>query len=89
MWLSGGVSAAVAHVEGGGRGQEAASPQLLLYPQYHLDSASLLARMPLPQVGRWGSLPCAGVVGAVGACSGHMQWARATGVCSWRPASYR
>lgn len=51
MWLPGGVIAAVAHVEGGGRGQEAASPQLLLYPQYHLDSASLLARMPLPQVG--------------------------------------
>ncbi|PRW44970.1 RAB6A-GEF complex partner 1-like isoform A [Chlorella sorokiniana] len=51
MWLPGGVIAAVAHVEGGGgRGQEAASPQLLLYPQYHLDSASLLARMPLPQV---------------------------------------
>jgi len=51
MWLPGGVIAAVAHVEGGGRGKEAPSPQLLLYPQYHLDSASLLARMPLQQVG--------------------------------------
>lgn len=49
MWLPGGVIVAVAHVdgkEGGG------SPQLLLYPQYHLDNASLLARLPLKQV-RW------------------------------------
>lgn len=50
MWLPGGVIAVVAHVEGAGRGQEAASPQLLLYPHHHLDSASLLARMPLQQV---------------------------------------
>ena len=61
MWLAGGVIAAVAHVEGAGRGQEAASPQLLLYPQHHLDSASLLARMPLQQVR--GSDRCCGLTG--------------------------
>lgn len=48
MWLPGGVIAAVALVDGG-RGEPAA-PQLLLYPQSHLDSASLLARLPLQQV---------------------------------------
>lgn len=46
MWLPGGIIAACAYVdgkEGGG------APQLLLYPQYHLDNASLLARLPLKQ----------------------------------------
>jgi hypothetical protein len=48
LWLPSGVVAAVAHVEG--RGGKEAGPQLLLYPQYHLDNASLLARVPLKQV---------------------------------------
>ncbi|KAL4420208.1 hypothetical protein ABPG77_011424, partial [Micractinium sp. CCAP 211/92] len=47
MWLPGGVIAAVAYVDGKAG---AAAPQLLLYPQYHLDNASLLARLPLKQV---------------------------------------
>ncbi|PSC67405.1 Quino amine beta chain-like RIC1-like guanyl-nucleotide exchange factor [Micractinium conductrix] len=46
-WLPAGVIAAVAHVEGKEGG---GTPQLLLYPQYHLDNASLLARLPLKQV---------------------------------------
>lgn len=45
-WLPAGVIAAVAHVEGKEGG---GTPQLLLYPQYHLDNASLLARLPLKQ----------------------------------------
>lgn len=48
MWLPSGIIAACGHVdgkEGGG------TPQLLLYPQYHLDNTSLLARLPLKQVG--------------------------------------
>ncbi len=49
MWLPGGVIAAVAYVDGK---EGAAAPQLLLYPQYHLDNASLLARLPLKQVCR-------------------------------------
>lgn len=49
MWLPGGVIAAVAYVDGK---DGAGAPQLLLYPQYHLDNASLLARLPLKQV-RW------------------------------------
>ncbi|KAL4448516.1 hypothetical protein ABPG75_005735 [Micractinium tetrahymenae] len=47
LWLPGGVIAAVAYVDGK---DGAAAPQLLLYPQYHLDNASLLARLPLQQV---------------------------------------
>ena len=61
MWLPRGIIAAVAHIDGGGaaaagggtKGKAAAAsalaPQLLLYPQYHLDHASLLARLPLKQ----------------------------------------
>lgn len=49
MWLPDGVIAAVAYVDGK---DGAAAPQLLLYPQYHLDNASLLARLPLKQVRR-------------------------------------
>lgn len=62
MWLPGGIVAAVAHVSSGssgGRGSDAGgagAPQLLLYPHDHLDAASLLARLPLQQVGcaAWG-----------------------------------
>jgi hypothetical protein len=47
VWLPGGIIAACAHVD---TKEAAGAPQLLLYPQYHLDNASLLARMPLNQV---------------------------------------
>jgi hypothetical protein len=47
VWLPGGIIAACAHVD---TKEAAGAPQLLLYPQYHLDNASLLARMPLKQV---------------------------------------
>ena len=47
MWLPGGIIAACAHVD---TKEAAGAPQLLLYPQYHLDNSSLLARMPLKQV---------------------------------------
>ena len=47
VWLPGGIIAACAHVD---TKEATGAPQLLLYPQYHLDNASLLARMPLNQV---------------------------------------
>ncbi len=55
MWLPR-IVLACASVGGGrersGSGNSSVgSAELLLYPRYHLDNSSLLARYPLPQVG--------------------------------------